>query len=107
MAKKKARSASSAPPSGWLDETREYPVIAEKARQLESFLAAVADGKIEKSEIDAQEQRVVQLMKEIEPQLPPDLHEKVGALLCELTAHTMMRMIYAFEEARPKAVFRG
>lgn len=107
MAKKKAQRRPVPQPSAWLDETSEHPLIAQKAQQLEGFLAAVADGKIEQAEIEAQERRVVELMKEIEPRLPPELHERVTALLCELTAYDMMQMIYAFQEARPKAVFRG
>ncbi len=107
MAKKKAQRSPVPQPSAWLDETSQHPLIAQKAQQLEGFLAAVGDGKIEKSEIEAQEARVVQLMKEIEPQLAPELHEKVTALLCELAAYDIMQMIYAFQEARPKTVFRG
>lgn len=107
MAKKKVKTPARPAASSWLDETGEHPLIAEKARQLESFLAALADGRIEKQEIEDQEHRLVRLMKEVEPQLAPELHEKVTALLCELAAYDIMQMLYAFQETRPKSTFHG
>jgi hypothetical protein len=46
-------------------------------------------------------------MKEIEPKLDDGLHAKVTELLCELTAHDLMQMLYQMQQARPKTVFRG
>lgn len=93
--------------SAWFDEASNLPVIAEQAQRLESFLAAVADGKIERHELQDQEARLIKLMKEIEPQLDPALHAKVTQLLCELTAYDLMQVMYSMAEARPKTVFRG
>lgn len=93
--------------SAWFDEASHTPVIAEKARRTESFVAAMADGKIEESEIKAQEGRLVQLMQQIEPQLEPRLHAQVTELLCELTVYDFMQALYSVEQARPKSVFRG
>jgi hypothetical protein len=93
--------------SKWFDEATEVPIIAENARRLDSFLAAVADGKVENSEIKEQESRLVALMKEIEPQLDGPLHDKVTQLLCELTAYDMMNVMNMMQEARPATKFRG
>ena len=102
MTKKKSKAASS-----WLDEASSMPVIDEQARRLDSFLAAMADGVIDKSELAAQEQRLIAAMREVEPLLEPDLHAKVTRLLCELTAYDLMQVMHSFHEARPKSVFQG
>jgi hypothetical protein len=91
----------------WFDEKSQTPLIEQYARQLTTFLDAIADGKIDNHEIQAQETRVYQLMKDIEPQLDDALHLKVTELLCELTAHDLMQMLYQMQQARPKTVFRG
>lgn len=93
--------------SAWFDEETSLPIIAQRAQQLESFVAAIADGVVEQSEVDAQEIRVVRLMKEVEPLLTPELHSKVTELLCELTAYDLMKMLAMMQQARPKSVFRG
>jgi hypothetical protein len=93
--------------SAWFDEKSHAPIIAEKARRAESFVAAMADGVIESSEIKVQEDRLVKLMQEIEPQLDGPLHAKITDLLCELTVYDFMQSIYAMQQARPKGVFRG
>jgi hypothetical protein len=93
--------------SAWFDETSHAPIIAEKARRTESFIAAMADGMIEESEIKAQETRLVQLMQELEPRLPGDLHAEVTELLCELTVYDFMQAMYSVQQSRPKSVFRG
>ncbi|HEX4131002.1 MAG TPA: hypothetical protein VHZ24_13245 [Pirellulales bacterium] len=93
--------------SSWFDTATNKPVIDEQARRLESFVAAMADGRIEASELQAQEQRLVALMREIEPQLSPELHERVTQLLCELTSYDVMQVLHTFQEARPKTAFRG
>ncbi len=91
----------------WLDKTAKHPVIEQQARQLKSFLKAMADGKIEPSELTEQEGRLVALMKEVEPQLDDELHEKVTQLLCELVAYDLMQMVFTMQELRPRAVFQG
>ena len=93
--------------ASWFDEQTQTPVIEQSARQLDSFLQTMADGKVEKREIRDQEARLVALMKEIEPQLDDALHEKVTQLLCELTAYNLMQMVHMMQEARPKTAFRG
>jgi hypothetical protein len=93
--------------SAWFDEASSTPLIAEQAQRLDTFLAAVADGKIDAGELKEQEARLVKLMKEVEPQLTPELHDKVTRLLCELTAYDLMHVMRSMHEARPKVIFRG
>jgi hypothetical protein len=91
----------------WLDEKSDTPLIGQYVERLTSFLDAMADGKIEPSELKAQEARVVALMKAVEPALSDELHEQVTHLLCELSAYNIMHTIHDLIEARPKTKFRG
>jgi hypothetical protein len=93
--------------STWFDEASNSSLIADQAQRLESFLQAMADGKVTDSEVKAQEERVVKLMKEIEPQLEPKLHERVTHLLCEVTAYDLMQSLNMMQSARPVSKFRG
>ncbi|MCC6124313.1 MAG: hypothetical protein IT426_05095 [Pirellulales bacterium] len=93
--------------SSWFDAATQTPLIAEKAKQLESFTSTFADGVVAPSEIKAQEERVYQLMKEIEPQLDEKLHARVTALLCELTAYDFMQFVSALQESKPQTQFQG
>ena len=93
--------------TSWLDEAANTSRISEKAQKLESFLSAVADGKVTDAELKSQEERLVKLMKEIEPQLEPALHDRVTELLCELTAYDLMQAMHMMQAARPATKFRG
>jgi hypothetical protein len=93
--------------SAWFDEATQTPIIENHVRRLDSFLAAMADGDVNEKELQAQEARLVKLMKEVEPQLTPALHDKVTQLLCELTAYDIMHTFHIVQEAKPKAAFRG
>jgi hypothetical protein len=91
----------------WLDDAAEAPLVHEYAEKLSGFMDAMADGKIEKHELADQEARVVALMKKIEPELSPELHEDVTRLLCELTAYNMLHTLHGLLESAPKTRFRG
>ena len=93
--------------SKWFDESSNASLIAEQAQRLDSYLSAMADGKVEASELKDQEARVVKLMKEVEPLLSEQIHAKVTQLLCELTAYDLMQYSHMLHAARPKTVFRG
>jgi hypothetical protein len=93
--------------TSWLDEKSQTPVIEQYARQLDCSLQAMADGKIEPSEVRDQEACPVALMEEVEPQLDDALHERLTQLLCELVAYDRMQMVHNMQESRPKAVFGG
>ena len=103
-------TAKDSKPTGrthWLDEKTDTPLIDQYVQKLGSFLEAMADGRIDASELKAQEERVAALMKTIEPELSDELHEQVTHLLCELSAYNIMHTIHQFVEARPKTKFRG
>ena len=91
----------------WFDDKTETPLLAEYARKLDSFCDAVADGRVTTGELEEQEKRLVGIMKELEPLLSPEAHEKVTQLLCEVTAYDMMQAMYLAGHARSKTVFRG
>jgi predicted transcriptional regulator len=91
----------------WLDTSTEAPAIAEQAKRLESFMAAIADGKVEASELAGQEKRLVAALKTVEPMLNDEQHREVTRLLCELTAYDIMQLLHGLEQARPKTAFRG
>jgi alpha-D-ribose 1-methylphosphonate 5-triphosphate diphosphatase PhnM len=91
----------------WLDEKTETPLIDQYVQRLGTFLDAMADGRIDASELKSQEARVVALMKTIEPALGDELHEQLTHLLCELSAYNIMHTIHQFVEATPKTRFRG
>jgi hypothetical protein len=65
------------------------------------------DGRVTDDELKAQEDRVVKLLKEIEPQLEPALHARVTELLCELTAYDIMQVLNSMQQTRPASTFRG
>jgi hypothetical protein len=91
----------------WFDDKTEAPLLAEYARKLDSFCDAVADGRVTTGELDEQEKRLVELMKEIEPLLSAEAHEKVTQLLCEVTAYDLMQTMHLAGKSRPKTTFRG
>ena len=98
---------ASAGKTPWFDDATEAPLLAEYARKLDSFIDAISDAVVESKELAAQEKRVVDLMKEVEPLLSPEAHEKVTRLLCEVTAYDLMHALHMAGKARPKTVFRG
>jgi hypothetical protein len=91
----------------WFDESTETPMLAEYARKLDSFCDAIADGRVTTGELEVQEERLVTLMREVEPLLSPEAHEKVTRLLCEVTAYDLMQALHMAGKARPKTAFRG
>ena len=91
----------------WFDDKTDAPMLAEYARKLDSFCDAAADGRVTSGELDAQEKRLVGLMKEVEPLLSDEAHEKVTQLLCEVTAYDLMQAMHLAGKSRPKTVFRG
>jgi hypothetical protein len=102
-----AKAANHRPKASWLDAESHQPVIERYARRLGPFVEAMADGQIDEREVQAQEKRLVKLMKDVEPTLSPALHEKVTQLLYELTAYNLMHILHEMEQARPKSTFQG
>jgi hypothetical protein len=105
MAKKKATKGNGR--TEWLDPSSNAPMIGQYAERLGSFLEAMADGRIDESELKAQQDRVAAIMKTLEPKLDDALHEEVTQLLCELSAYNIMHTVHQFMAAQPQTKFRG
>ncbi len=93
--------------TGWFDDRAEHPLIQEQAQKLDSFTSAIADGVITKQELEAQEQRLVSAMKQVEAQLTDDQHARVTTLLVELTAYNIMRLLRELHTERARIAFGG
>lgn len=106
-AKKPKKATKSIHRVSWLDPQLKTPIIDGYAREMQSFLEAMADGVIEKDELQKQEKRLVSLMKKIEPQLDDKLHEQVTQLLCEITVYDIMQMLTELQGSRPESRFHG
>jgi hypothetical protein len=103
----KAKKSQATGRTHWLDEKTDAPLIDDYVQKLGSFLEATADGQVDASELKAQEDRVVALMKAVEPELSDALHEQVTHLLCELSAYNIMHAIHRLMESGPTTKFRG
>jgi hypothetical protein len=86
----------------WLDDATQSPLIDEHVQKLTSFVDAMADGHIDDSELQSQEQRLVAAIKDVEPKLNAEQHAQVTRLLCELTAYNIMQTLHSLQSARPK-----
>lgn len=91
--------------ASWFDERTEHPVIQEQVSKLDSFTSALADGVVEKNELNAQEQRLSAAMKDLEPGLSDELHGKVTRVLVELTAYNVMRLLHELNAERARIAF--
>jgi hypothetical protein len=91
--------------NSWFDENAQHPLIHEKVEKLKSFTDAMADGVIEKKELEAQEQRLVAAMKALEPSLNDDQHAKVSGVLVELSAYNIMRLLHELHAERARMAF--
>jgi hypothetical protein len=105
-AKKDGAKAASGRMS-WFDEKSHKPLIDQYAQQLQTYITTIEDGKVTDAELKAQEKRLIDLMKEVEPLLDDAVHEKVTRLLCELTAYDLMQMLHQAQKDRPRTVFQG
>jgi flagellar motor protein MotB len=104
---KRGKKAKSQGRASWLDADSGEPMIHRYTERLNTFLEAMADGKVEAKELEEQEERLVTLLKEIEPKLGDELHGEVTELLCELTAYNIMHTMFEVAEAQPRTKFRG
>ena len=91
----------------WLDEATNTPLIDTYTQELSTFIDAMADGRVDDSELTAQEQRLVKQMKDVESKLDDAQHAEVTKLLCELTAYNIMQTLYSLQQSRTKTAFRG
>ena len=92
--------------SSWFDADTQVPNLEQKVEKLESFTTAMADGRIDKDEMEAQEMRLVAAMKAVEPDLDDALHTKVTTLLVELTAYDIMRTLHELQAEKLRSKFQ-
>ena len=91
--------------TSWFDERAEHPTLHDRVEKLESFTSAMADGVVDKEELNAQEQRLVSAMKSLEPKLSAELHAEVTAVLIELTVYNLMRFLHELQTERARVAF--
>lgn len=99
-----AKAKSGATRTEWLDEATQTPLIDDYTRELGTFLDALADGRVDAKELKAQEDRMVALMKVVEPKLDDTLHEEVTRLLCEVSAYSIMQALHEMQNARARTI---
>jgi hypothetical protein len=93
--------------TSWFDEKAEHPAVQERVHKLESFTTAIADGVVTVDEVAAQEARLIEAMKRLEPELADDMHAKVSTVLVELTAYNIMRLLHELQAQRVRGAFEG
>ena len=91
--------------TSWFDEHTDLPIIDEQAQKLDSFTSAMADGLIEKKELEAQQNTLAASMREVEAILSDDQHAKVTRLLVELSAYNVMRLLHELHTQRLQKAF--
>ena len=93
--------------TSWFDEKAEHPAVLQQVQKLESFTSALADGVVEKKELESQERRLATAMKGLEPELSDELHAKVTTVLVELTAYNIMRLLHELNTERMRIARTG
>lgn len=91
--------------TSWFDEAAQQPLIQEQVNRLQSFTSAMADGAVSKQELDGQERRLVEAMKQLEPDLSDELHAKTTAVLVELSAYNIMRLLHELRAEQARMAF--
>ncbi len=89
----------------WFDEKKDTPVIDEQVQKLATFVEAMADGIIEKAELEKQQSSVVKAMKAVQDDLNDSQHEKVTRLLVEMSAYNIMRLLHELQQTRLQRAF--
>jgi hypothetical protein len=90
--------------TSWFDDA-DLPIIDEQVQKLESFTQAMADGVIEKQELERQQESLTRVMKAVESDLTDAQHERVTKLLVELSAYNIMRLLHELQSRRMEAAF--
>ena len=91
----------------WFDETTHVPVIDEQVQKLSVFVDAMADGVIDRSELEKQQSSVIAAMRAVEAELNDDQHAKITRLLVELSAYNIMRLLHELQQSRRGQAFNG
>ena len=90
--------------TSWFDDS-DLPIIDEQVEKLESFTEAMADGVIEKKELERQQESLVEAMRAVEAGLNDDQHAKVTRLLVELSAYNVMRLLHELHTRQIRKAF--
>ena len=90
--------------ASWLDQDN-LPLIDEHLEQLEHFTTSMADGHIDKGELDKQQDALIAAMKAVESELSDEQHDKVTKLLVELTAYNVMNLLHELAAERARSAF--
>ena len=85
----------------WIDADSNPDLDAHVA-QLEHFTQSMADGVIDKVELEKQENNLVSAMRAAEAALDDKQHGLVTKLLAELTAYSMIRTLHELTAAHVK-----
>ena len=92
--------------TSWFDEKAGHEAIQDRVTKLDSFTSALADGVITKNELEGQEKRLIDAMKQAEALLNDDQHGKVTTLLVELTAYNIMRLLHELQAERTRMAIK-
>ena len=87
----------------WIDADSNPDLDAHVA-QLEHFTKSMADGQVDKDELEKQENNLVTAMRAVEASLNDEQHGKVTKLLAELTAYSVMRTLHDLTKAHVKGL---
>lgn len=90
--------------ASWFDDRAEVPTLHERVEKLDSFTSAMADGVVDKTELQGQEQRLAAAMKALEPKLSDELHAQVTTVMIELTAYNIMRLLHELQTERARVM---
>jgi hypothetical protein len=90
----------------WLDEDTDLPNLEDRIQSLAHFTDALADGRIDTHELEAQRERLVTAMKAVEADLDDAQHDKVTRVLLEMTAYNILTVLHELTAERVRATFR-
>lgn len=91
--------------TSWLDDASDLPNIEARLESLDHFTAALADGVVDLHELEAQQARVANVIRALEPLLDDPLHARVTELLLEMTALNVMTTLHELASERVRATF--
>ncbi len=93
------------PRASWIDDDN-HPDIDAHMNQLDHFAQSIADGAVDKAELDKQEQNLLAAMRKVEPTLSDDQHAAVTSLLAELTAYAVMQLLHEMAKSKIQAAIQ-
>jgi SMC interacting uncharacterized protein involved in chromosome segregation len=77
----------------WFDVKSNEPKFARYVEHMDSWQKALADGMVQPEELQAQMERVTEMLRALEPKLSDELHRQVTDVLYELAVfYGMQRM---------------